>query len=561
MLTMAASTSGEGATEPRLHPGQELCSLQTEVGTHTSELGSNRQRRWTRRDEIGWVFKAHDAGPGGATIEARIVYVRFRFESDVTAFDRDTRRPESFVAGENGAEPEFPRLVDRPITIALDANNRVTKVTGADEMLAELGESVQLRMGHMMSAEAIRHWPMFAEAGAPAGASAGATWSDRFATDVDFVWVPPSDVQASYHLKIADDKHTEVEVAYSVTPKPPPPTTRPGIADPPQLESEWKGMLTFDRGTGLLIKAVSTLQAKTRQTFFGNINSGSESNVTFTFEQVDRSVLELPAVATASQPAGSGIDLGTRFQPGEALDYRIVESVHANLRADTGPDQPIFFFREMGLSLSADKVGPDGSAELDISFLSPNSESLRVMALPQGSPQTLPEADAPVVPGLTLNQYEQEPRHTVNSMLRRLPLFAGATAPNPVAVGARWGDAAEIVVPLIGKVAVDTQYELKGVDPAKQTAQLGIVQELTLMEAAGGAALATVDYTGKLTGTAEWDLARGHCIGAHLTGKVTDIRKTATGEAVSIEETVELTMQRVRLAMPQNHGRDARATP
>jgi len=116
-------------------------------------------------------------------------------------------------------------------------------------------------------------------------------------------------------------------------------------------------------------------------------------------------------------------------------------------------------------------------------------------------------------------------------------------------------------VPVIGKVAIDTQYELKGIDPAKQTAQLGIVQELTLMEAAGGAALATVDYTGKLTGTAEWDLARGHCIGAHLTGKVTDIRKTATGEAVSIEETVELTMQRVRLAMPQNHGRDARATP
>jgi len=337
-----AFAGGERATSPvQFVAGQEVCWRQAESGKHTSELGGNRQRKWTRRDEIGWVFKVLDAGPGGATIEARIVYVRFRFESDVTAFDRDTRRPESFVAGENGPEPEFLRLVDRPFTITLDNEGRVRDVAGADELLAELGESVQMRVNHLMSPEAIRHWPLFAAAGAPAGASAGATWSDRFATGVDFVWVPPSDVQASYRLESADDKRTEVEVAYNVTPKPPPPTTRPSIAEPPKFESDWKGTLTFDRGTGLLIKAVSNLEATTRQTVFGNINTTQESDVTFTFEQVDRSAFQWsapgpttlpggPATAASAPADADGIDLGARFQPGQRLEYKILEAVHAH---------------------------------------------------------------------------------------------------------------------------------------------------------------------------------------------------------------------------------------
>lgn len=548
-----------GGVDLRPHPaaGRESFYLQTESGTITSEVGPNEQRTRRRTDEVGWTFRARGVEAKGATIEARIAYLRFRFESDRDAYDRDTRRPESLKPTRNGPGPEYLQLVDRPITITLDANGRVTKVAGADELLTEASEGVPVCMHHMMSADAIRRWPLFAPADAPPEASAGATWETPFTTDYGFVWLRKRQGRARFTLARVDDSlgRAEVSVVYDVQPEPPP--TQPSVAEPAQQTTDWKGTILWDMAGGRLIRAVSRLRASDKRTFFGNINTSTQSDVTFTFEQVDRSTFNLPgATTTTSQPAAPAtIDLSTRFQQGQALDYKIVESVHANLRAGTGADKPIYFFREMGLALSALKVGPDGSAELNVSFVSPNSESVQVMAMPQGSPQALPDVEAPVVPGLTLGQYEQEPRHTAASMLKRLPLFAGATAPKPVAVGAKWGDVAEIIVPLVGKVAVDTQYELKAVDSANHTAQLGIVQELSLMELPAdsqtGSAPHVADFSGNLTGVAEWDLARGHCIAARLTGTTTSTRKASTGESVTIEETIELTMQRVRLAMPQ----------
>lgn len=540
--------------------------VQAESGSQVFDLGNNRQRRSTRRNEIGWVFTIRGAGPYATNVEARIAYLRFRFESDVTAFDRDTRRPESFKSGADGPGPEFLKLVDRPTNITLDANGRVTNVAGADELLAEGGEGVEFRLKHMMSAEAIRHWPMFAGV-ASAMAKAGTTWTDRFATGMNFIWLPPSDVRVGYRLSTADDESARIDVKYDVTPIPPPATTQPSIAEPPKVEADWNGTVVFDRKTGWLTKSSTALHAKSAQTIFGNINTGNESNVTFTWEQVDRSAFDLPVTTRpASQPAAvAPVDLDTRFQQGQALEYKIVEAVHANLRAGTGADKPIYFFREMGISAAAGNVGPDGSAELELSFLGPQAESLRLLASPTGSPQVLPSTEGPIVAGLTLEQYEQEPRHTANSMFKRLPLFAGANAPRPTPIGAKWGDMAEAFVPVVGKVVVDTQYELVAVDSATKTAKLAITQDLNLIEPQPNAGShtgqdvpppETTDYTGKLTGTAEWDLARGHCISARLTGSVTNTRKAATGEAVIIEETIELTMQRVRLAMPQTRPAD-----
>ena len=97
--------------------GEELCYQQLEVGTRTSDVTGGRQRKLTRHDEIGWILKPVDSRPNGAAVDARIACLRFRFESDVTAFDRDTRRPESLKVGENGPGPEFLKLVDRPVTI------------------------------------------------------------------------------------------------------------------------------------------------------------------------------------------------------------------------------------------------------------------------------------------------------------------------------------------------------------------------------------------------------------------------------------------------------------
>jgi hypothetical protein len=96
------------------------------------------------------------------------------------------------------------------------------------------------------------------------------------------------------------------------------------------------------------------------------------------------------------------------------------------------------------------------------------------------------------------------------------------------------------------------------VDRAAGVVQLECVVTESLLnpaaEAWGGLRWTTLEYASELRGSAVWDVKRGHCAGATLSGSVRETRALPDGERVRIEEQVELVVERVRYVVPKAEG-------
>lgn len=270
-------------------------------------------------------------------------------------------------------------------------------------------------------------------------------------------------------------------------------------------------------------------------------------------------------LTAAGLATGDPVDLRPRFQPQQELVYRVVEAVNATFRTEGGPERSAGFRDEMAISIKVRDVAADGTATAEAVFLAPRTEPLTLMVGPNMPPQIIEESEE-LAPGLTARQYEMEPRYSADAIIKQMPIFATARANSPASPGDAWTDYAEATRPLIGKVAIETRYKLLSVDEPSKTAEIAVTQTLLRIEPASTqpeaeAGSHVVEFYGALSGTAKWDFARGHCASAGLTGKTVQVRQLKAGGTVTLKEAIDLTLERISLAVPKPASQAASTQP